>query len=271
LVSTEKPFTIENVEVGENLQMAASAKDLARLKQLAEQAQNRYVNDKEQSDIAVKTAEKALAGFEKVKQILESKVEQGKQLQVGIRQMQDELAQQREKLASATDRIASLQKNIRSAKAAVTSVQNKVTSARLAAQRAKVIADKAELQVDRFKRDVNNANKVADANELAVAAAEDATVDIEVSSNLIDKIVSSEKVDSSIKSLPAIATVIMGAVAAFLAVYAITKAIRRRRNPLLAPTKDDKLDLDLEFDFDQILAEIKAKQSKSKKPTQSKK
>ena len=185
--------------------------------------------------------------------------------------MQDELAQQREKLASATDRIASLQKNIRSAKAAVTSVQNKVTSARLAAQRAKVIVDKAELQVDRFKRDVNNANKVADANDLAVAAAEDATVDIEVSSNLIDKIVSSEKVDSSIKSLPAIATVIMGAVAAFLAVYAITKAIRRRRNPLLAPTKDDKLDLDLEFDFDQILAEIKAKQSKSKKPTQSKK
>ena len=102
---------------------------------------------------------------------------------------------------------------------------------------------------------------VADANDLAVTAAEDAAIDIEASSNAIDEIVSSEIVDNSIKSLPAIVATVAVVALASIAILLARRAVRRRRHPILAPVVEDFKDL--EFDFDRILAEIKQKQKKS--------
>ena len=74
----------------------------------------------------------------------------------------------------------------------------------------------------------------------------------------MDKIVSSEVVDNSVKSLPAI-TSALGIVAVLvLLTYFVIRRIRRRKHPILAPV--DGSFSDLEFDFDRILSEIKQKQ-----------
>jgi hypothetical protein len=271
LVSSEKPELVAIPLSEANIEMAASFDEISKLRQLADQAQARYLKDKAAAEAAQKIAENSRIKFEKAKSALESKVETGREIQTNIRSLQDTLNEQRKNVDLNFKLQESLIAEIRSSQANIAAVRNKLTQAKLQAQRAEFVSAKAALQIKSLSEDAKNANKIADANELALEAAKDATVDIEVSSNLIDKIVASEKVDSSIKSLPAIATIIMGTFAAALAVYAIARAIRRRRNPLLAPTREDNFDLDLEFDFDQILAEIKAKQSKSKKSSQSKK
>jgi hypothetical protein len=133
--------------------------------------------------------------------------------------------------------------------------------AQIAAQKAKVAAEKAALSVSRFAGDVNNANKVADANDLAVTAADEAAIDIEASSNAIDEIVASEIVDNTIKSLPAIITAISILTVASVFLFLARRAIRRRKHPILAPVAENFSEL--EFDFDRILTEIKQKQKKS--------
>ena len=261
LESTEKPFTVANIEVGTNLQMAASATDIAKLKQLADQAVARYNRDKADVEKASKLADKALATFEKAKATLEAKVAAGKDLQTRIRTLQDVLANQKDELAAAVKTRDQLQEKLRATRAQATSVQNRLTVAQIAAQKAKVAAQKAALPVSRFQGDENNANRVADANELAVTAAEDAAIDIEVSSNAIDEIVSSKIIDDSIKSLPAIVSTVSVIALASFALLLARRAIRRRKHPILAPADEDFSDL--EFDFDRILAEIKQKQIKS--------
>ena len=261
LVSTEKPFTVSSVEVGTNLQMAASATDIAKLKQLADQAVARYNRDRADAEKASKLAEKTLATFEKLKANLEAKVSKGKDLQTRIRSLQDFLADQRDELAAAVKTRDQLQEKLRATRAQATSTQNKLTVAQIAAQKAKAAADKAALSVSRFQGDENNANRVADANDLAVTAAEDAAINIEASSNAIDEIVSSEIVDNSIKSLPAIVATVAVVALASIAILLARRAVRRRRHPILAPVVEDFKDL--EFDFDRILAEIKQKQKKS--------
>jgi hypothetical protein len=42
VVSTQKPATVATAEFGENLQTAASASDISKLKQIADQAVARY-------------------------------------------------------------------------------------------------------------------------------------------------------------------------------------------------------------------------------------
>jgi len=238
LVSTEKPYTVSSADTGENLQMAASATDIARLRQLADQAVARYNRDKADAEKASKLADKTLATFEKVKATLEAKVDAGKELQTRIRSLQDVLNNQRDELAAAVKARDQLQEKLRATRAQATSIQNKLTVAQIAAQKAKVAAEKAALSVSRFAGDVNNANKVADANDLAVTAADEAAIDIEASSNAIDEIV-----------------------VASIFLYLARRAIRRRKHPILAPVAENFSEL--EFDFDRILAEIKQKQKKS--------
>lgn len=251
--------------------MAASATDVARLKQLADQAVARYAKDKAAADQAVRLAEKAMDKFETVKATLEEKVQAGKTLQSRIRALQDSLSAQRAELASTLSAREVLQEKARSAKAKVTSAQNELTVAKVAAQKAKVKAEKAALAADRFNGDVDNANKVADANDLAVAAAAKAAIDIEASSNSLDQIVSSEIVDSSVKSLPAIMTAIGTAVVVTFLTFAAIRRTRRRKHPVLAPVEESFPEM--EIDFDRILKEIKEKQAKSaaKKRPQSRK
>jgi membrane-associated HD superfamily phosphohydrolase len=261
LVSTEKPYTVSSADTGENLQMAASATDVAKLKQLADQAVARYNRDKADAEKASKLADKTLATFEKVKATLEAKVDAGKELQTRIRSLQDVLNDQRDELAAAVKARDQLQQKLRATRAQATSIQNKLTVAQIAAQKAKVAAEKAALSVSRFAGDVNNANKVADANDLAVTAADEAAIDIEASSNAIDEIVASEIVDNTIKSLPAIIAAISILTVASIFLYLARRAIRRRKHPILAPVTENFSEL--EFDFDRILTEIKQKQKKS--------
>ena len=79
-------------------------------------------------------------------------------------------------------------------------------------------------------------------------------VDVEKSSNSIDKIVASKVVDTSVKTLPLILTAVAIVVAGFFAVVAI---MRRRREKPLSPVVETVDEID--FDFDRILAEIRAK------------
>ncbi len=148
---------------------------------------------------------------------------------------------------------------MRLAQSTATQTRNELTIAQVEAQKAKVIADKVKLIVAQHQNDAKNANTVADANQIAVEAAQQAAVDIEASSNAIDKIVASKAVDNSVKSLPAIfAIVAVVSVATFFAVY-VTRRMRRRGQSPVAPlgAKDPEID----FDFDRILAEIRSKEA----------
>jgi hypothetical protein len=229
------------------------------LKQLADQAVARYNQDKKAADIAQSAAEKSLIAFEKVKSTLEAKVAEGKKIQENIRSMQDALKAKRDDLAQVVSLKDELMKKMRITQAKVTQARNELTIAQVEAQKAKVIADKVKLIVAKHQNDAKNANTVADANQIAVEAAQQAAVDIEASSNSIDKIVASKIVDNSVKTLPAIfAIAAVVSVAAFLAIYAVRR-IRRRGQAPIAPlgTKD----ADIEFDFDRILAEIRSKEA----------
>jgi len=257
VVSTEKPATMATADVGENLQSAASAADISRLKQLADQAVARYNRDKAAADAAAKEAKRLRTVYEKTKATLEAKVQASKKIQERMRALQDSLEQHRQKLSQAKSTKDDLAAQLRKAQAKVTAVQNTLTVAQVEANKAKVKVAQAELIVSRHKSDTKNADKIATANELALATAKAAVVDVEASSNSLDKIVTSNVVDDSVKALPLILTVAAVAVAGFFAVVAI---MRRRRNAPLAPVVET---IDgIEFDFDRILAEIRAKEVK---------
>ena len=258
LISTEKPFTIESADTGANIQTTASASDIAKLKQLADQAIARYNQDQRAADIAAKVASKALADFEKVKKVLEAKVAAGRALQTKIRSMQDDLAAQRQKLAVAVGTKNQLTRKLRSTQSVVTAKLNDLTVAQVEAQKAKVIADKAALAVKQYRTDASNADKVATANEDAIEAAKAAAIAVSDSSNSIDKIVASSAVTNSIASLPMIfSAVAIAAAAAFFGTLALRRYRRRGSAPLPTFTEPD---LDIQFDFDRILAEIRSKE-----------
>ena len=260
LISTEKPFTVESADTGANVQTTASAADIAKLKQLADQAVARYNQDQRAADIAAKVAAKALADFEKVKKVLEAKVAAGRALQTKIRSMQDDLAAQRQKLAVAVGTKNQLTRKLRSTQSVVTAKLNDLTVAQVEAQKAKVIADKAALAVKQYRTDASNADKVATANEDAIEAAKAAAIAVSDSSNSIDKIVASSAVTNSIASLPMIfSAVAIAAAAAFLGTFAVRRYRRRGSAPLPTFTEPD---LDIQFDFDRILAEIRSKEDK---------
>ena len=260
LISTEKPFTVDNSPFGADIQTTASAADIAKLKQLADQAVARYTQDQRAADIAAKVAEKALAQFQKVKTVLEAKVAAGRALQEKIRTMQDQLASHRQSLASAEHAKNVLTQKLRSTQSLVTAKLNDLTVAQVEAQKAKVIADQAALVVTQHRTDASNADKVATANEAAIEAAKAAAIAVTDSSNSIDKIVSSKIVNDSIASLPmifSIAAVVVAAV--FFGTLAIRRYRRRGSAPL--PTFAEP-DLDIQIDFDRILSEFRAKEEK---------
>jgi hypothetical protein len=260
LISTEKPFTIENNTSGADIQTTANAADIAKLKQLADQAAARYAQDQRAADIAVKVAEKALAEFTKVKTVLEAKVAAGRMLQEKIRTMQDQLAAHRQSLASAEHAKNVLTQKLRSTQLLVTAKLNVLTVAQVEAQKAKVIADQAALTVAKHRNDASNADKVATANEAAIEAAKQAAIAVAASSNSIDKIVSSKIVNNSIASLPMIFSIAaVVAAAAFFTTYAVRRYRRRGQAPLPTFTEPD---LDTQIDFDRILSDFKAKESK---------
>jgi hypothetical protein len=260
LISTEKPFTVESADTGANVQTTASAADIAKLKQLADQAVVRYNQNQRAADIAAKVAEKAFAQFQQVKKVLEAKVVAGKALQTKIRNMQDDLAAYRQKLAVAVDTKNQLISKLRSTQSIVTTKLNDLTVAQVEAQKAKVIADKAALAVKQYRTDASNADKVATANEDAIEAAKAAAIAVSDSSNSIDKIVASNAFNNSIASLPMIfSAVAVVAAAVFFGTLAIRRHRRRGSAPLPAFTEPD---LDVQFDFDRILAEIRMKEVK---------
>jgi hypothetical protein len=260
LISTEKPFTVESADTGANVQTTASAADIGKLKQLADQAVARYTQNQRAADIAVKVAAKALAEFEKVKSVLEAKVAAGRALQTKIRNMQDALAAHRQKLAVAVSAKNQLTRKLRSTQSIVTAKLNDLTVAQVQAQEAKVIADKAALAVKQYRTDASNADKVATANEAAIEAAKAAAIAVSDSSNSIDKIVASNTVNNTIASLPMIfSAVAVAAAAVFFTTFAIRRYRRRGSAPL--PTFAEP-DLDIQFDFDRILAEIRTKEVK---------
>jgi hypothetical protein len=241
---------------GANVQSSVSAADLAKLKQLADQAVARYNQDKKVAELAEKEAAKQLTAFQKVKSTLEAKVAKGKRLQGQIRSMQDELRAKREDLAQSISAKNLLLEKMRVAQTKMTQTRNELTLAQIEAQKAKVISEKVKLIVSKFKNDAKNATTVADANQIAVEAAAQAAVDIEASSNTIDKIVASKAVDNSVKSLPAIFAVVAAvSVATTFVVYAIRR-MRRRGQPPIAPLGAE--DPEIVFDFDRILAEIRS-------------
>ena len=164
------------------------------------------------------------------------------------------MAAQRLQLSKAKSVQDDLAQQLRKAQAKVTTVQNTLTIAQVEANKAKVRAEKAELVVSRHKNDKKNADKVATANEEALATAQAAVVDVEKSSNSIDKIVASKVVDTSVKTLPLILTAVAIVVAGFFAALAV---MRRRREKPLTPVVETVDEID--FDFDRILAEIRAK------------
>ena len=262
VISTEKPFTSATADVGENLQTSISASDLAKLKKIADEALARYNADKKAAESAKRNAEKFIAAFEKVKANLEAKVAAGKSIQIKIRDLQDSLNANRNKLAQVRTDKNDLFEKLRTTQAKVTETQNKLTLAQVEAQKAKVAAEKAALTVKKHQNDADNANTVADANDVAVQAAKDAAIDIEASSNSIDKIVSSQVADSAVKSLP----MILGAVGLVVAVALVSMyAIRRaRRRGLQSSNTVIENPVELEFDFDRILAEIRASEKVSK-------
>ena len=260
LISTEKPFTIESADTGANVQTTATAADIAKLKQLADQAVARYNQNQRAADIAAKVAEKAFAQFQQVKKVLEAKVVAGKALQTKIRNMQDDLAAYRQKLAVAVDAKNQLIRKLRSTQSIVTTKLNDLTVAQVEAQKAKVVADKAALAVKQYRTDASNADKVATANEDAIEAAKAAAIAVSDSSNSIDKIVASNAFNNSIASLPMIfSAVAVAAAAVFFGTLAIRRHRRRGSAPLPAFTEPD---LDVQFDFDRILAEIRMKEVK---------
>jgi hypothetical protein len=260
LISTEKPFTIESADTGANIQTTASAADIAKLKQLADQAVARYKQNQREADIAAKVAEKALAQFQAVKKVLEAKVAAGRTLQTKIRAMQDDLAAERQKLAVAVSTKNQLTRKLSNTQSIVTAKLNELTVAQVEAQEAKVIADKAALAVKQYRTDASNADKVATANEAAIEAAKAAAIAVSASSNSIDEIVASSAVNNSIASLPMIFSVVAIATAAvFFATFAIRRYRRRGSAPL---PRFSEPDLDIQFDFDRILTEVRAKEVK---------
>mgnify|MGYP003339781461 CR=1 FL=1 len=254
VISTQKPATISTFDGGENLQSAASAADISRLKQIADQAVARYKKDKAAADKAEADATRLRSAYEKAKATLEAKVKASKEIQDRMRTLQDELAAHRLKLSKARDTKDNLAQQLRKAQAKVTTVQNTLTIAQVEANKAKVRMAQAELVVSRHQNDKKNADKVATANEQALATAQAAIVDVEKSSNSIDKIVASKVVDTSVKTLPLILTAVAIVVAGIFAVVAI---MRRRREKPLTPVVETAHGID--FDFDRILSEIRAK------------
>jgi hypothetical protein len=260
LISTEKPFTVGSAETGANIQTKANAADIAKLKELADQAQARYKQDLRAADIAAKAAEKALAQFEKVKSILEAKVAAGRALQEKVRNMQDELASHRQSLARAVNTKNDLTQKLQNTKSLVTGKLNELTIAQVEAQRAKIAADLAALTVAKYRTDASNADKVATANESAIEAAKAAAIAVTESSNSIDKIVASSTVNNSIASLPMIfSAAVVVVAAAFFGTLAIRRYRRRGSKPLPTFTEPD---LDIQLDFDRILSDIKLKEVK---------
>jgi hypothetical protein len=195
-----------------------------------------------------------------VKKVLEAKVAAGRALQTKIRAVQDDLATQRQKLAVAVSAKNQLTRKLRSTQSIVTARLNDLTVAQVQAQEAKVIADKAALAVKQYRTDASNADKVATANEDAIEAAKAAAIAVSDSSNSIDKIVASNTVNSTIASLPMIfSAVAVAAAAVFFTTFAIRRYRRRGSPPLPTFTEPD---LDIQFDFDRILAEIRSKEDK---------
>jgi hypothetical protein len=259
LISTEKPFTVESADTGANIQSSASAADIAKLKQIADQAVARYNQDQKAADIAAKAAAKALVEFERVKATLEAKVAAGKTLQIKIRAMQDKLATHRQSLASAVSSKNMLTRKMRTSQLAVTTMLNQLTVAQVDAQKAKAAADKASLAVAKHRTDASNADKVATANEAAIEAAKNAAIDIAQSSNSVDKIVASKIVNNSIATLPIIFAIVASVAAfSFFVIYAVRRFRRRGQTPI-APlgAKDPEID----FDFDRILSDIRGKEA----------
>ena len=174
--------------------------------------------------------------------------------------MQDDLAAQRQKLAVAVGTKNQLARKLRSTQSVVTAKLNDLTVAQVEAQKAKVIADKAALAVKQYRTDASNADKIATANEDAIEAAKAAAIAVSDSSNSIDKIVASNAVTNSIASLPMIfSAVAIAAAAAFFGTFAVRRY--RRRGSARLPTFIEP-DLDIRFDFDRILAEIRSKEDK---------
>jgi chromosome segregation ATPase len=256
LMSTEKPFTVASSDEGAFIQSTVSASDLAKLKEIADQAAARYNADRKIADTARNQAEKLIATYQKIKANLEAKVAEGNALQSRIRKMQDSLSSTRDKLAQASEEKNSLAKKLRLVQVKATQTQNELTLAQVEAQKSKVIADKISLALKKHKSDVKNALTVAEANEIAVQAAQEASLDIEASSNSIDKIVSSKAADTAVKTLPTVlAFTSVVALAALASIYAVRR-MRRRVNSTNEPAPLDPIDV--EFDFDRILAEIRA-------------
>jgi hypothetical protein len=114
--------------------------------------------------------------------------------------------------------------------------------------------------VKQYRTDASNADKIATANEDAIEAAKAAAIAVSDSSNSIDKIVASSAVTNSIASLPMIfSAVAIAAAAAFLGTFAVRRYRRRGSAPLPTFTEPD---LDIQFDFDRILSEFRAKEEK---------
>ena len=255
LVSTEKPYTSNNAEIGANVLASASKAEISKLKLAADQAVARYNRDQQEAEIAAKAADAALNEMKKVKTALQNKLAAEQALQNKINSFADDLAKFRQARSDFTEQKNSLEEKLRVTRTQVTEKLNELTLAQVDAQKAKVAADNAALKASQYRKDAANAESVVTANEAAIEAAKKAAISVTESSNSIDKLVAPKLVDDSISSLPIIFGVSALVVAAtFFTVNAIRKMRRRTRAP---DGLFSEIDPEIQRDFDRITDEVK--------------
>jgi len=227
LTTTEKPYTVENPDIGVELNIGQSA-ETDRLKILADQATARYKRDKALADAAKKKSDIAQAELAKTKKLLEAKVAQGKKLQSKIQISQDKLNKSQAKLASIAATKNSLAKKISDAKVQAIEMKNAITAARAKQLTAEVKLNTATATLKASKAAQANSEKIANAQGDALSAIDKAKESVSNSESKIQEISSGNGKNIFIRSLPLILTIVgVVAVVSFFA----TMVIRRgRRN-----------------------------------------
>ena len=260
---TIKPFTVANTDTGQDLKSSVTSSDIAKLKLLAEQANTRYEQAKRVAEYAAKTAAKTLADFQNIKVILEDKVTSAKKYQETIVTLQDQLANQRSNLANTQIKTNVLNSKLLNSKAQVTERLNRLTIAQVEAQKDKVIAEKTMLAVIKFRKESQLTDKVAKANETAIAEAKKAANSVISSNESIHQIITPKIVQKPFNSYTLIITAI---VVITITATVFTIAIRRKRRTInSSELVIEENDFEFNFDIDKILSEIKIKSEKKQK------
>ena len=227
LISTEKPFTVDNSIVGET-SLNRATNDVKELKEISDRAAAKYEKDKKAASDAQSIANQKVALANKVKALLDEKISQGAALESEIATKEKNIEGLRAQLRDLESNKEQALENLSSAKAASISEQNRLTAALVAAQKARVRVTQLEADFDASKKDAANADKVNNAKEQAEKDADQAEKDVEGAESGVDEITTVSTVTSSLRSLPLILTIVgVVAAVAFLALNAVKRSRRK--------------------------------------------